>query len=99
MWKQRSDTQMMQMTQTLDRLPAGWRYLTGALTAPVGYRWACNNKSRWSGEYWHALVQEMVEEEEVLIDVHDDHVNDICGGICSVCPDNGQVRQKDRRDA
>ena len=79
------------MIQTLNRLPAGWRYLTGALTAPVGYRWAANGKSRWSGEYRHALVP---EDEEVQ-DVHDDHVDAVCGGICGVCPDNGQVRQKD----
>ena len=73
------------MTQTLDRLPAGWRYLTGALTAPVGYRWASNGKSRWSGEYRHALVP---EDEEVLIDVHDGDVDAVCGGVCRVRPDN-----------
>ena len=46
------------MPLVLDRLPKGWRYLYGATTAPLGYRWACNNKSRFGGEYRHALVKE-----------------------------------------
>lgn len=46
------------MIRVLDHLPEGWRYLEGATTAPLGYRWACNNKSRFGGEYRHALVKE-----------------------------------------
>lgn len=46
------------MIRVLDRLPEGWRYLDGATTAPLGYRWACNNKSRFGGEYRHALIRE-----------------------------------------
>ena len=46
------------MSRVLDRLPDGWRYLNGATTAPLGYRWACNNKSRFGGEDRHALVKE-----------------------------------------
>lgn len=44
--------------RVLDRLPDGWRYLDGASTAPVGYRWACNNRSRFGGEYRSALIRE-----------------------------------------
>lgn len=29
-------------------LPHGWKVLKGATTAPVGYRWICNGKSRFS---------------------------------------------------
>lgn len=46
------------MSRALDRLPEGWRYLGGSTTAPLGYRWACNIKSRFGGEYRHALVKE-----------------------------------------
>ena len=46
------------MTRVLDHLPKGWRYLGGATTAPLGYRWAYNSKSRFGGEYRHALVKE-----------------------------------------
>ena len=45
------------MVHVLDALPEGWRYIEGALTAPTGFRWACNGKSRFSPEYRHALVR------------------------------------------
>lgn len=45
------------MVRVLDALPESWRYIEGALTAPNGYRWACNCKSRFSPEYRHALVR------------------------------------------
>ena len=45
------------MVYVLDALPEGWRYIEGALTAPNGFRWACNGKSRFSPEYRHALVR------------------------------------------
>lgn len=41
----------------LDRLPEGWKALEGATTAPKGWYWASNGKSRFSGEYEHALVR------------------------------------------
>ena len=41
----------------LDALPPGWRLLDGAWTAPRGFAWACNGKSRFSPEYRHALVR------------------------------------------
>ena len=31
-----------------ETLPNGWIILKGATTAPVGYRWICNGKSRFS---------------------------------------------------
>lgn len=46
------------MCRVLDALPEGWRYIEGALTAPTGFRWACNGKSRFSPGYRHALVME-----------------------------------------
>lgn len=46
------------MIRVIDRLPEGWRYLDGATTAPLGYRWACNIKSRFGWKYRHALVKE-----------------------------------------
>ena len=45
------------MALVLDRLPKGWRYLYGATTAPIGYRWECNSKPRFGGEYRHALIR------------------------------------------
>lgn len=41
-----------------DDVPAGWRVLEGAINHPRGYRWVCNNKSLFGGEYQHALVPE-----------------------------------------
>lgn len=38
-------------------LPEGWAFIKGASTAPVGYRWANNRKSRFSAEYEQALVK------------------------------------------
>lgn len=46
------------IARVLDHLPDGWRYLDGASTAPLGHRWACNGRSRFGGEYRHALVRE-----------------------------------------
>lgn len=47
----------------LDHVPEGWRVIAGANMAPHGYRFICNNKPRWSGEYQHALVSEDVAGE------------------------------------
>lgn len=48
---------MNDKTAKLDRLPKGWKALEGATTAPKGWVWASNGKSRFSGEYEHALVR------------------------------------------
>lgn len=45
-------------TKVYDTLPEGWKRINGAMTAPRGYYWACNRKSRWSGEYERGLVRE-----------------------------------------
>lgn len=45
------------MIKILDSLPKGWKYLDGATTAPNGFRWASNGKSRFSADYRHALVR------------------------------------------
>ena len=50
-------------TEVLDKVPDGWVALDRALTAPRGYVFVCNRKSRWSGEYRHALVPEKVIAE------------------------------------
>lgn len=44
----------------LGEMPKGWQILEGASTAPAGYVWISNGKSRFSGEYEHALLK--VEE-------------------------------------
>lgn len=38
-------------------LPKGWVKIKGALTAPNGYTWVSNNKSRFSGERKSALIK------------------------------------------
>lgn len=43
--------------QILDSLPAGWSFIKGAMTAPKGYKWACNRKSPFSKEGRSALVR------------------------------------------
>ena len=47
----------------LDHVPDGWRVLGGTTNAPKGYRFINNNKSRFGGEYQHALVKEEVAIE------------------------------------
>ena len=42
----------------LNEIPDGWGYIKNAMTAPVGYRWICNKKSRFSGDYESALLKE-----------------------------------------
>ena len=45
------------ITPMLDKMPEGYKEIEGALTAPLGYIWASNGKSRLSGEYKHILVK------------------------------------------
>ena len=40
-----------------DTVPEGWQKLEGATTAPNGYEWYNNGKSRFGGEYKNALVK------------------------------------------
>ena len=37
-------------------MPAGWRKIIGAVTAPRGSIWICNGKSHFSGERKTALL-------------------------------------------
>ena len=47
----------------LDHVPEGWRVIGGAVNHPSGYRFINNNRSRFGGEYQHALVKEDVAIE------------------------------------
>ena len=38
-------------------MPEGWVKIRGAVTAPVGYIWISNNKSRFGGEYEQGLLK------------------------------------------
>ncbi len=42
----------------LKKMPQGWKVRKGATTAPIGYVWVYNGKSRFGGEYEQALVPE-----------------------------------------
>ena len=39
------------------KIPKGWKKIEGAVNAPCGYIWVCNNKSLFSGEYKQALLK------------------------------------------
>lgn len=41
-----------------NKLPNGWSIVKGATTAPVGYRWIHNGKSRFSKERKLAFLKE-----------------------------------------
>lgn len=45
----------------LDQIPKGWVKLEGATTAPKGYIWYWNGKSRFGGEFECALVKDKME--------------------------------------
>ena len=47
----------------LDYVPEGWKVVGGCTNAPAGYRFINNKKSRFGGEYQHALVKEDVAIE------------------------------------
>lgn len=40
-----------------DSLPEGWRIKENTNTAPRGYVWIWNAKSRFGGEYRHGLMK------------------------------------------
>ena len=43
--------------KTFDKIPKGWKVTEGAQTAPAGYVWINNGKSRFGGEYEQALLK------------------------------------------
>ena len=45
-------------TKTVDTVPEGWIKTEGATTAPKGYTWYNNGKSRFGGEYQNVLVKD-----------------------------------------
>ena len=55
---------MLEHYSTLDELPQDWIYTKGATTAPKGYRWANNNKSRFEPGYKHALIKVGGQDEK-----------------------------------
>ena len=64
----------------LDHVPEGWKVVSGCTNAPLGYRFINNNKSRFGGEYQHALVKEDIavvttkrERNEEHDTVHESH--------------------------
>ena len=50
--------------QYFDKIPLGWMLIKGATTAPVGYEWISNGKSRFSMDYRIALVKEAHAKEK-----------------------------------
>lgn len=46
-----------------DEIPHGWKPIKGASTAPVGYEWISNGKSRFSKDYKIALAKERKSEK------------------------------------
>lgn len=40
-----------------EQIPKGWKECKGASTAPVGYKWINNGKSRFGGEYKNKLIK------------------------------------------
>jgi hypothetical protein len=45
------------MVDAYETVPQGWTRITGALTAPAGYEWYSNGKSRFSRDYKQGLVR------------------------------------------
>lgn len=41
-----------------EKMPDGWAVLRDAATAPRGYVWIWNRKSRFGGKYEHGLLKE-----------------------------------------
>lgn len=48
---------LIKATKIYDSLPEGWQIKEGAATAPLGYVWIWNGKSRFDGEYRHGLME------------------------------------------
>lgn len=47
-----------QDVKRLNSVPSGWSEIKNAMTAPKGYTWYSNGKSRFSGEREIALVKD-----------------------------------------
>lgn len=60
-WKERD-------VKILDEKPEGWIKNEGATTAPSGYSWYSNGKSRFGGEYENALVNEEKSKFQIMGD-------------------------------
>ncbi|KKL29017.1 hypothetical protein LCGC14_2369310 [marine sediment metagenome] len=47
--------------EVLKSVPEGWHILASATTAPIGYSWYSNGKSRFTpdSEYKHVLVEDL----------------------------------------
>ncbi len=52
--------------QYFDEIPFGWMPIKGATTAPVGYEWISNGKSRFSADYRIALVKETQKKGKTI---------------------------------
>lgn len=48
---------ILEENKVFDGIPEGWKVLEGATTAPTGYVWIWNGKSRFGGEYERALYK------------------------------------------
>ena len=48
---------ILKTVKVFTKLPEGWRINLGVTTAPMGYTWISNGKSRLSGQYEHALLK------------------------------------------
>lgn len=62
--KLEKDQQVLNVWPYKEKLPEGWRRLSGTLTAPTGYYIANNGLSRWDPKYDFAIIK---EEEEVCM--------------------------------
>ena len=47
-----------QGTKIYDEMPEGWALIPNAMTAPKGYAWIWNGKSRFGGEYQQGLLKD-----------------------------------------
>lgn len=48
---------LLKTTKVFTEMPDGWRVLTGATTAPIGYKWIANRTSIFTKEYQQALLK------------------------------------------
>lgn len=48
---------LLKSEKIYSKIPKGWQIINGALTAPIGYVWICNNESYFNGKRKHALLK------------------------------------------
>lgn len=53
----------MVIKERLVEVPEGYKKIKGATTAPRGYSWYSNGKSKFSGEYRSVLVKDKQDEK------------------------------------